>query len=166
MKLRDRYLFLHLVLFYSPKFMIFCWVLRETNWLGEVAMEQWWVHMACYFPLFPHHCYIPLIIAVSKNVLITVCVRRHCQPWEANIPDRVHYACDVNEVWALHISAICHQRASKQSTGCKCLLFPSTVSTNGKHRQISKIEIKITCSSQQNLIGTKGNFFHLNVHFG
>lgn len=67
------------------------------------------------FPLFPHHCCIPLIIATSKNVLITVCVKRHCQPREANIPDRVHYACDVNEIGARHVSYRCIGRLSTES---------------------------------------------------
>lgn len=70
----------------------------------------------CHIPLFLHQGCIPLMIAASKkkNVLITVCVQRHCQPCEANIPDRVHYACDVNEECAGHISAVCHQRPRKQ----------------------------------------------------
>lgn len=112
--------------------------------------------MPCYFLLFPHHRCIPLIIAASKNVLITVCVRRHCQPREANIPDRVHYACDVNEVCARHVPAVCHQRAGKQGRWVRVLWFPSTVSTNEKKFFFSRLT----------LIGTNLKYFHLKYIWG
>lgn len=70
--------------------------------------------MSGHFLLFPQCCYIPLTIAVSKNVLIIVCVRQLHQTWNANIPASVHYTCDVNELEALYVSAVCHQRAHRQ----------------------------------------------------
>lgn len=78
--------------------------------------------MPCYCLLFPHHCYILLIIAVLKKCADHWGVRRYCQPREADIPDRVHYACDVNEIGTL--SAVCHQRSPKQKRWMQGLITP------------------------------------------
>lgn len=95
------------------------------------------------------------LLQPQKNVLITVCVRRHCQPREANIPDRVHYACDVNEICVCHVPAVCHQRAGKQADGCKCFYSLPLCPRMGKN-----------FLSQLTLIGTNLKYFHLKYIWG
>ena len=89
--------------------------------------NEGYITVPCYFLLFPHYRCIPLIIAAAKNVLITVCVRRHCQSREANIPDRVHNACHVNEVCisSPHIGRLPSESQQTRRQWVQVLLFPS-----------------------------------------
>lgn len=100
---------------------------QNPNWLGGMTQNnEEYITVPCCFLLFPHYRCIPLIIAAAKNVLITACVRRHCQSPETNIPDRARNACHVNEVCrSCHILAICHQRAGKPGQWVQVLACPS-----------------------------------------
>lgn len=140
-------------MFYPIRFMT---LLRgsEGNQAGEERW-QWWVH---------HHAALHPLVPTSPLQSSDYCSLKNCADHrvcqatpptrEANIPDRVHYACDVNEVCAPHTSAVCHHRARRQGEGCKCFH-----SLHFVHKQQKKKKLKkITCSSQLTLIGTN---FHL-----
>lgn len=91
----------------------------KPNWLEGMTTEQCRVHhYAMLFPLVPTS-----LLHSSDYYSLEKCadhwgVRQYCQPREADIPDRAHYACDVNEIGTLDVSAVCHQCANREDE-CK-----------------------------------------------
>lgn len=125
----------------------------KPPWFGGPTTEQGCAHhYAMLFPLVPtsllHFSDDCGLEKKNELITITVRVRRLWQPREATIADRVHYACDVNEVWAVHIERLfVIRKSANRGDGYKCFLFPSTVSTNGKNKHIH-IQTQATWSSQ------------------